>query len=1123
LTTTLNWLESKDAAEVAMVVVFDGLPIALTTASSASEMATAWAGTDWSSSTQWSLGLRVVGNMSQRITPYDPQIEANSLDIYALDVDDNLAAYLLRTAYSSGAATPITSDIDCNDTTFNVKTTTSFDSSGTLYLGSQETVTYSGKTATTFTGVTRGKYALFQTDGGSAFARPFRGNSSDNGTDVTAYKPSVSNYPSSNVNRCVAVYLHHRENGVWCTKANAQLLWAGKIKEISEDGTGNVKMSCVSVLEMLFQKIWERPYTARLAEGMSFTNITGHIHAESGTYTIGDIVTGIRGPSDSALIVSGNEITHRRLASEINNQMATWLATGTDLHGSAFSIRLMPAADGDGVPKYRMTWRLSDGSITKRYMVHVGLSWDAWSLLGWEPSRSDHKISIDGSEIVYKTFIRRTTTTYILEATNPPMRWKPIGVHLGSGRHTVVCDLNSEQGTWRTQTNLPIAVDNIYDGTTSGLGFIKVGESHVFAALYDDAEFSIVDDVTAEMASLGFKLASGPNDLNHQDTGNTQAVEAQQVWIEQDSAVNVFKRILMSTGTSGFNHVTHDSYADDMGIGIPASLIDQGSMLALGRYDYGLVLTGPMEVRKMLESIMAFNGVYLVWKNGKITFQRPAGTQTVDYQLTEANKALTDPNDAGRSRAVISADEIINVATMNYHYRADGKFRDQITVQDDSSITLFGQRRSVEIDAYGIYNSFIRWTNSNIAEIWRQRIAPGMMAHFTRPLAIISRTYDFSLANMAPGDVVEVTDQAIVNPLTGTRGITEMRGWVLSTDFDFSTGVGKCQIVLLPHIAETRIAKWAPSARVSSYDAGTKVLSMVAHEYSLSSDTVDAGRFATGDKARLSELGPSGAATNYTGLAVASVSTSGDGSVTLTTDPTGGSGLGAGRTYVLEYDDVLTVNSDQRAKAFIADDADMSTGYNGNDAYVWGPANNGLDPGSVDYTQQYMKVESTQDDVGTALSAHKLKHIVDSCNNLFAYRTSQVHINDVLVTGRAQTGTTEKLVYGPVWVPLYGGDRSLKASVYGKTSSGTGTFTVYYSPRPPVGSTSTSVSADSAKSVTLTTTSATYEWIAETSVTNPWRTNNPLRGGCWVYVTAKASAGGVTATFCGIHLREGVL
>ena len=38
--------------------------------------------------------------------------------------------------------------------TINVKSTTSFSSSGTLYIGSEQ-FTYTGKTATTFTGVNR--------------------------------------------------------------------------------------------------------------------------------------------------------------------------------------------------------------------------------------------------------------------------------------------------------------------------------------------------------------------------------------------------------------------------------------------------------------------------------------------------------------------------------------------------------------------------------------------------------------------------------------------------------------------------------------------------------------------------------------------------------------------------------------------------------------------------------------------------------------------------------------------------------------------------------------------------------------------------------------------------------
>lgn len=54
-----------------------------------------------------------------------------------------------------GAIAELTADLAYNATTINVDTTTGFDASGTLYLG-REMITYTGKTATSFTGCTRG-------------------------------------------------------------------------------------------------------------------------------------------------------------------------------------------------------------------------------------------------------------------------------------------------------------------------------------------------------------------------------------------------------------------------------------------------------------------------------------------------------------------------------------------------------------------------------------------------------------------------------------------------------------------------------------------------------------------------------------------------------------------------------------------------------------------------------------------------------------------------------------------------------------------------------------------------------------------------------------------------------
>jgi hypothetical protein len=45
---------------------------------------------------------------------------------------------------------------------------------------------------------------------------------------------------------------------------------------------------------------------------------------------------------------------------------------------------------------------------------------------------------------------------------------------------------------------------------------------------------------------------------------------------------------------------------------------------------------------------------------------------------------------------------------------------------------------------------------------------------------------------------VLVTDEYIMHPVTGVRGVTDLPAWCVATSFDFSTGVGRCVLLFAP-------------------------------------------------------------------------------------------------------------------------------------------------------------------------------------------------------------------------------------------------------------------------------------------------------------------------------------
>jgi hypothetical protein len=121
-----------------------------------------------------------------------------------------------------------------------------------------------------------------------------------------------------------------------------------------------------------------------------------------------------------------------------------------------------------------------------------------------------------------------------------------------------------------------------------------------------------------------------------------------------------------------------------------------------------------------------------------------------------------------------------------------------------------------------------------------------------------------------------------------------------------------------------------------------------------------------------------------------------------------------------------------------------------------------------------------------------------------------------------QFGTGFKLAFGPVEIPLYGGGaRDLKVRIYAKVTGGTGTYRVFLSRKNPSGdseSTTSYIERLFATDVDLSTTSTSYVYTAETTMSNPARqAGSPPTA--WLTVEEKNS-GSNTTTLAGVFVRE---
>ena len=171
----LDWSSLAAGGNGALCVLIAGYPhpivaagVSLTDVSWTSDADTAWhAGTSSITPKPW---LDVPNGWNSAAPPVvieekssPVQQEVNIAPIYLRFADPSNATTgngsVTELLYSTRAqpATYLTSSLQAAATTANVESTSAFASSGDLYIG-REVIGYSGKTSTTFTGLTRGKY-----------------------------------------------------------------------------------------------------------------------------------------------------------------------------------------------------------------------------------------------------------------------------------------------------------------------------------------------------------------------------------------------------------------------------------------------------------------------------------------------------------------------------------------------------------------------------------------------------------------------------------------------------------------------------------------------------------------------------------------------------------------------------------------------------------------------------------------------------------------------------------------------------------------------------------------------------------------------------------------------------
>lgn len=1107
--STAQWLETYPGARAALSMIVDGLDTIFATTLMPGTYSGAAAPYDgWSDPVG---GLIVGGTISQEIQLYTPDIQADTLTFTVVDKDGTLAGQLLREAKSTGNTTYLRTSLVAGATTaIEVKSTSGFAASGTIYIGG-ERIAYTGTTADTFTGITRAKFTVLTTSGGAKFSP---GHLIGNNVTVSATTaPAVTDYPRTWYGRFVSLLMHFQNplTGTYSLPVDSRKMWTGRLHSYSDNGDGTITITAKSALELLNRHLGSDQWKSRFNEGITVSTAEDTIQVYSSNGA-GYLVQG------NVAALTGS-MTHEQLASAINAQLRQWNTDVSTPAGDMWAIALEPQPTGHA--KYVVRLRANTTAITAGSAIQLRLHKQLGLALGWENAdlHEGGMSTVTGDNVRSIRLERQSSSLYEAIAPLSPVVFYYLDMHGGNQDIRVSSEVNSfvTQAS-STFINAPAACNGVVQITGGGY-------DAVYAVAYTSGSPSkIVVHMELDKTTGAFRIPGDP--VATQDRfvrlgDATEAPEVKQVWYESGSAGTILLKGLLSTGGAvGYNHATYDVHTTaSFGAAVPASLVDVFSFEEMDDVKIQLLIAEPKPFYEYMEQVLAISNRYVVWKSTgstsqpKMTIVRPSleTTWQASWQLTEANKAgaVDGPERVRVSRA---AEGVINRIVVKYGGGMPGNDADSamtVTVDSIASQSDYGRKRTVTINAP---------TVTNAVELAGTTIGPAL-AYFSRPLAVAERSYNASLFRMAPGDTASLTDSYVTDPSTGTRGAV-VYCWVLGTSFDLATGRGTVRVVFLPEKKPKFTGLWAPSARVdetaanAGYVVATRVLTCKPTDYAEVAHTdvetviADATRFVVGDSVHIVSLDEAAPLQWNDVVAAQSGNT-----ITLTT---GLAGWDTAKRYVIEYRNIAVVANDaQRNHAFIADDVTLSTGYTTITPYEWGQSIKLADTDAINYSRGMFRPNTQDDDMGEPMSIHKQSHLVDAANNLLGYKTRQVLLDEYFATVPVTTSTTGELLFVGL-VPLYGcsndGVRQITVKLRVRLASGTSTYTVACSDRCPAGATWSTFSFPfGANTSALTSASTTDVWLAEITLNpSPFAFFRHGQTFTWVSVYASSPTGAST-------------
>lgn len=1106
------------SGQFGFVLLIEGFPYVVHSGASDAAVVTAYAGTGW---TQALPGLKVIGSIKQSIEPFKTDLDIPTLTFHVMDCDGNdtfgKAVWKSKPTISSRLNAVFQPAADGSGTITvrdNATGPAAFPSGGgTVYIGTRA-ISYSalsGSTGLTVSAAGAGVFAPFTGDGSNVYNRP-QGLAEGQIFDQAA-PPRVSDVPATWIGKHVALYIHRISGGVWDTRAQAHLEFAGTLAKL-EDGDGVTVVTCHDMRKKIEDATLLRTqWVGQVKPGIYLRTGDKFKIAETkvtGTFSSGEFTVVASGASGDDECNAGIYDYFEFMA-----KLEAWLAADGTLTGTWAAYAPQRSVGRRTVFRVQFAADVLIGAQFYCNNAHL------MEFMGF----TDHVQSDDGGNWRRVGIAQRWDDERFIESIDPPYRTRALyrAGHVGAKMTLTLED--ATRGTWLDHSAyLPPA---IHHGTGDGdnWSYVIIGDSQLAVAEYSsDTELINVTPLSGFgqlYSTLDEFKAPG---VTFDDPA--EVLEVRQIVFLAGKFSSLIPKLFASIDGRGVNHATHDAFP--WGAAVPYSLLGDTFVESCESIEtadstdtISIRLDRPTKLKDILIPEMALRFAFLIFKDGVFQFVSPPvpNSTTADHALDETNKAVGPGETEPMTATEWTSDYLTNVVKIQYKRDHAGKYQGSpITIKDQVSIDLHGESEPLTIDAINSVDENSSISGSTV-EALAGNITSRVFPTFGYPVKIIRRTIAPSLYRIAPGDTVALSDNLVRDPTSGERGVSGRACVVLSSVHDYGHEGGRLmgEVVLL-HSDEDRTYPLSPAAEVDTtytsglytdgYDSTNLRLHLADHSFSKSTDALDVTRFAAGDLVRILEIDPADPASiDAWSRTVDSV---GADYIQLTAALSSPAYSGATKLFAVIPQAYADVQASQKLHAFQADDGD-------------GLVQDVVEPNSygtqaqlgftraVATTKPALLADEAFGD-GMPVTPYQLQHLTRMHNNLISYKTA-THVPMMMVStaGAAlltATGAAYALrQYFPVYIggiQAAGRTRYLSIAPMFRSENGNAVYVKVTSSRfPPTGvSNSGHTFAGPTRSVEFTTSSTTAV-VASAQNLTPVPAQFP--GHTWISVELKVT------------------